>query len=154
MKRRNRFILAIGFCILALAVCASAAAQNPNLAPRYGAITLRYGFMPDPVHVSLTAGGPIHTGLGGVSAHVANAPDFRVFYTAGSAPLTFWVESIADTTLLINLPDGRWVANDDSGSNLNPMIRVVNPASGRYDVFVGTFERRSAPAVLNITERW
>jgi hypothetical protein len=127
-------------------------AQNVNLPASYGEETLNNGFMPDPRVINLTAGGSIHTNLGGVSAYVANAPDFKLHYTAGSFPLTFYVESSSDTTLLINLPNGTWVANDDTNGR-NPQIRLGSPMSGRYDIYVGTFGSSTAPASLMITER-
>ena len=87
-----------------------------------------------------------------VTAWVAKAPDFRLNYTAGKFALTIYAESKADTTLLINLPDGKWVADDDSGGNLNPLVKFDKPQSGQYDIWVGTFGKENAPAVLKITE--
>lgn len=136
-----------------LVVGTASIAQNPTLPPTYGTVNLTAGFMPDPYVADVIAGGPIHTSLGGVNAYVANAPDFRVNYTAGRFPLTFYVTSAADTTLLINLPNGTWIADDDSGGSLNPMIRLANPPSGQYDIWVGTVGRNTAPALLYITER-
>lgn len=127
--------------------------QNPNLAPTYGSVTLKSGFTPDPFTKQLTAGGPIKTNKGGVNANVANAPDYRLNYTAGAFPLTFHAVSNADTTLLINLPNGTWIANDDGPNNgLNPLIKLTNPQSGRYDIYVGTVGPNAAPAKLFITE--
>lgn len=141
------------FALLALITGSVTSAQDPNLPPTYGTVFLKAGFMPDPYTANVVAGGPIHTTRGGVSAYVARAPDFRVNYTAGKSALTFYATSSADTTLLINLPDGRWIADDDSGGNLNPMIRLANPMSGQYDIWVGTVGRNTAPAMLHITER-
>jgi hypothetical protein len=138
---------------LALLFGSTTSAQDPNLPPSYGAVTLRAGFLPDPVVVNVVAGGPIHTNLGGVSAYVARNPDFRVYYTAGRYPLTFYVRSASDTTLLINMPNGTWVADDDSDGSLNPAIRLPNPPSGRYDIWVGTFGPATAPASLYVSER-
>jgi hypothetical protein len=129
-----------------------ALAQNPDLPSTFGSVTLQAGFEPDPYVINLVAGGPICTALGGVNSHVANAPDYRLNYTAGNGPLTIRVESTVDTTLLINLPDGTWIADDDSGGNLNPSIRLSQPQSGRYDIYVGTFNGGTAPATLSITE--
>jgi len=140
---------------LVVLVCLAQApleAQDVSLAPTFGVRTLRAGFLPDPVVIRLTAGGPIRTNLGGVNASVANAPDFRLFYTAGALPLTFRAESAADTTLLINLPDGTWIANDDADGTLNPRITLPRPQSGRYEIWVGTIGRANAPATLFITE--
>ena len=130
----------------------TARAQNPNLGPTFGWAKLNVGFSPDPHIVGLTAGGRIRTNLGGVNTWVANAPDFQLFYRAGNLPLTIHVESPADTTLLINLPDGTWVANDDGAGNRNPVIRLPRPMSGRYDIWVGTYNGGLAPALLKITE--
>jgi uncharacterized caspase-like protein len=146
--------------LAALAVVAMAAGRtsaqgqpNPNLPATYGAIKLKAGFTPDPIAKELQAGGEIRTDLGGVKAHVAMAPDFSVDYAAGKYPLVFRVKSVGDTTLLVNLPDGTWVADDDSGGGLDPMIRIAQPKSGRYDIYVGTFKKEILDATLFISER-
>lgn len=146
MKKLLTLVVLVGLAPL------NAHAQNPNLGPTFGYAKLNVGFTPDPHIVGLTAGGRIRTNLGGVNAWVANAPDFQLFYRAGNLPLTFYVESSADTTLLINLPDGTWIANDDGAGNRNPMIRLPRPMSGRYDIWVGTYNGGFAPALLKITE--
>ena len=99
-------------------------------------------------------GGPIKTNLGGVTAYVAKAPDYRLEYKAGDFPLTFHVKSKGDTTLLINLPDGTWIADDDGGGFPNPLIKIANPKSGIYDIYVGTIKKdeADAKATLYITE--
>ena len=132
----------------------SGSTQDPDLKPTYGSVALKAGFEPDPFTKNLDAGGPIQTNLGGVKAWVAKPPDFSLTYTAGKFPLTIHVESKADTTLLINLPDGKWVANDDGPNNgLNPLIKFAKPQSGRYDIWVGTLEKGiTPPAKLFITE--
>ncbi len=148
--------LAVGFGAAALLVCGYVgwvAAQEIELAPTYGTLQLKSGFAEDPRSVKLTAGGPLKTNKGGVFAHIAKAPDFKLFFEAGKLPLTIHVQSSADTTLLINLPDGTWVANDDQAEgNLNPLLRFTNPQSGRYDIYVGTVAPDPAPATLYITE--
>jgi hypothetical protein len=126
---------------------------DPNLSPTYGSVTLKPGFRPDPYTVELQAGGELRTNLGGVNAYVARAPDFSVHYTKGSQPLIFHVKSVGDTTLLINLPDGTWIADDDSGGDLDPLIRIDRPRSGRYDIYVGTYRAGLLAATLHITEK-
>jgi hypothetical protein len=139
--------------IMPLLLAERAGTQDPELKPTYGQVKLKAGFEPDPYEKKVEAGGEINTKLGGVAAWVAKAPDFKLFYTAGKYPLTFTVESKADTTLLINLPDGKWVANDDGPEGLNPLLRFAKPQSGRYDIWVGTFEKGGTPpAKLIITE--
>jgi hypothetical protein len=144
--------LGASIVVLALvAVVGVAVAQNWRLAPRYGTITLRSGFTPDPHRVSLTAGGPTQTTQGGCTAYVAQNPDYRLNYTAGSLPLNIYVQSASDTTLLINAPNGQWSCNDDS-NGLNPLVSFPSPQSGQYDIFVGTYSPATAPATLNISE--
>ena len=118
----------------------------------YGSKSLRSGFTPDPFSKDLTAGGGKQVTVAGVTMWVANEPDFSLDYTAGNLPLTFYVRSKADTTLLIKLPDGTWIADDDSDGSLNPLIKLARPRSGRYDIWVGTMNGGLAPATLYISE--
>jgi len=127
-------------------------APNPNLDPAFGSVNLKGGFNPDPFTKQVTAGGELTTNLGNFQHHVAKAPDFRLNYTADKYILTIRVESGADTTLLINTPDGKWIADDDSGGMLNPSISFNPPMTGRYDIYVGTIGDANAQANLIITE--
>lgn len=128
-------------------------AQEPDLKPTYGSKALEAGFLPDPFSKKLVAGGYKQTDKGGVKAWIADAPDFILDYTPGEGPLTIHVDSACDTTLLIRTPNGSWVADDDSGGNLNPLIRFPSPAKGKYYIWVGTYGKETAPATLLITER-
>ena len=113
---------------------ARAQAPDPSLKPASGSVKLKAGFEPDPFSKKLVAGGPIKTKLGGVTQYVSRAPDFRLNYTAGEFLLRIYVEAKGDTTLLINLPDKTWKANDDGGDGKNPQITFNNPQSGQYDI--------------------
>ena len=138
--------------VLAVMACFSAtrawAQPNPNLDPSFGTIKLKAGFEPDPHSKGILAGGDVKTDLGGVNAHVAKNPDYRLDYTAGRYPLTFFVKSDAKTTLLINLPDGKWIASGDA----SPILRFAKPMSGRYDIWVGSADQKLPKATLYITE--
>lgn len=125
------------------------AQPDPKLEPAYGSAVLKAGFTPDPHKQDLVAGGSIKTKLGGVEAHVAKKPDYRLEYTAGKYQLGFYVKSKAKTTLLIHLPDGTWAAN---GASPDPLIVIGNPASGRYQIYVGTIGPDPEGATLHITE--
>lgn len=145
----SRLALSAGMlAMLLLFIGVSASAQDPRLPPTFGTANLRSPFAPDPYMVKVVAGGPIYTTRAGVSGYVANAPDFRVNYVAGRLPLAFYVRSQANTPLFINLPDGTWFAYEGP----NPMLRLNNPASGQYDIWVGTAGPNPAPAVLHVTE--
>ena len=92
----------------------------------------------------------------GCVGFIARAPDYRVNFTAGrgSLPLIFSVNAESDTTLVINDAGGNWVCDDDGGEQgLNPSITFASPASGQYDVWVGTFnEGQLQPSTLHVSE--
>ncbi len=134
----------------------SAVAQNYNLNPTYGTVNLSGGFTPDPQVVNLQSGGQINAQSLSSSCRgfIANAPDVRLNWRSGSLPLIISVNSNADTTLVVNGPDGSWYCDDDGGNRgLNPAIRFNNPQSGQYDIWVGTYGNASLqPAQLHISE--
>ncbi len=141
---------------LALALVSSPLeAQDWRRAPAFGAVTLYSGFTPDPYYRDLTAGGTLDASRaigGNCYGSIANAPDFRMNYSAGSYALTIYVESYRDTTLVVNTPDGRWHCNDD-WDQLNPGMTFPAPQSGQYDIWVGSYEfGRGIPARLFVTE--
>jgi hypothetical protein len=131
-----------------------ASAQDYQLPPTFGAVTLQPGFLPDPVEVVLVAGGPIdaatiNTGCVGM---IADAPDFRLTYGAGGRQLFIGVTSEADTTLVVNAPDGSWYCSDDYAGGLDPFVGGENPQAGQYDIWVGTYGVETTEATLYITE--
>jgi protease YdgD len=129
---------------LAASLAFPAMAQDFNLEPTFGVFSVQSGFLPETNWVSLLAGGDVRSeytdrALGvRCAGYFADAPDFRVFYTPGDKPLSFYVEAREDTVLLVNSPDGEWHCNDDS-SGLNPALTFDAPLEGQYDVWVGTF---------------
>lgn len=132
-----------------------ALAQDTSASPSYGTLNLSAGFPNDPRNVDVQAGGTLdatRVPAGDCHGFIAGPPDLRVNYQAGSLPLTFSANSDADTTLVINGPDGSWSCNDDS-NGLNPRIRYDHPASGQYDVWVGTMDNGTLHAArLSVSE--
>ncbi|MEJ0060609.1 MAG: peptidase S1 [Terricaulis sp.] len=128
--------------LLAL-VASPVVAQDFSLAPNYGTIELTAGFEPDPHVVDVSSGGTIdaETRDPSCKGFITEAPDLRVNYTAGTGlPLIISVHSAADTTLVVNGPDASWVCDDDGGVlGLNPSVVFTEPASGQYDIWVGTY---------------
>lgn len=119
------------------------------------------GFTPDPVEYPLQAGGYLVASDvdSACAGFIAEAPDVRITYEAGDDyPLRIFVEGDADTTLLINQPDGEWLCNDDRvEGDLNPEILFANPLGGQYDIWVGTYENPDAlddfpEVVLRVSE--
>ena len=67
-----------------------------------------------------------------------------------SLTIFFRANAGGDTTLLVRLPDGRWICNDDSPSwandahrldSLDPLLDLDTPPEGQYDIWVGSYER-------------
>jgi hypothetical protein len=141
--------------VLATLLAGAASAQNASLNPNSGQVELRAGFSPDPYTVSVVAGGSLDGNRlpGACTGWISDAPDFRVTYSAGSLPLAFRTVSEADTTLIINGPNGDWACDDDSFGDGDAQVVFRNPASGVYDVWIGTYSRGStARAVFGVTE--
>lgn len=150
--------------LAAFATCLAAApvaAQDASLPPTFGAISVTSGFLPDPNWIRILAGGHIRgeyvDRVANIrcSGYFAEAPDFQVFFSPHMGlPLSFYVESREDTVLLVNTPDGEWHCNDDA-SAVNPALTFAAPAAGRYDIWVGTYDRTPADfpaATLAVTE--
>ena len=147
----------IAAAALATVAVIPASAQDFNAAPNYGTLNLATGFTPDPAMVQVQSGGNLNAERISPNCRgfISNAPDIRLNFAGGSnLPLVISVASQADTTLVINGPDGRWYCDDDGGANgLNPGIRFNNPASGRYEIWVGTFGSTSNhPARVEVSE--
>jgi hypothetical protein len=152
--------LAAGAALFAMAAAGVAVAQDFSLDPTYGTLNLRAGFRPDPQTVNVMSGGG---GQGTVDAStlgspcvgiISHAPVVRLNYTAGQYQLMISADSSADTTLVINGPDGRWYCDDDGGNNgLNPAITFQNPGSGQYDIYIGTYgQNTNEQAQLYVSE--
>ena len=117
---------------------------------------MRTGFEPDPNVIAVQSGGDLDASRvsSNCAGFITSAPDVRLVYTAGSLPLIISVASQSDTTLVVNGPDGRWYCDDDGGVNgLNPQVRFNHPASGRYEIWVGTYRAGATQnARLHISE--
>ena len=147
--------MAAAAAICALAAPVASAQVNTGANGTYGQVSLRTGFEPDPHSVSVTAGGSVdaHALGGDCTGHIANRADYTLRYTAGSSlPLIISTTSDTDTTLAVRAPNGQWLCNDDAGENLNAVVHIDHPSSGRYQIWVGTFGEDPAAATLNISE--
>jgi len=148
--------LFVAAALMAAAPIATPAfAQDSSQAPVFGQVTLSAGFDDDPLQRRFRAGRPNNASRlpGSCTGNVGTPPDFRVTYTAGSAPLIFRSVSLADTTLVINGPDGRWYCDDDGFGDLDAEYRFNRPQSGVYDIWIGVIGRAEADATLVVTER-
>ena len=146
-----RTLLAASLAVAAFTGLASA--QNVSLPPTYGSVSLNPGFMPDPFQAQVTAGGSIDAASidGNCVGLIADAPDYRLQYGGGGSQLFIGVTSSADTTLVVNGPDGSWYCDDDT-NGFNPLVGGAGPDAGQYDIWVGTYGSDTAPATIFITE--
>lgn len=153
-------VLVVGF--LAASASQAQPAPLPDWAapPRHGTIRLEAGFGlepgtgTDPHAVQLVAGGPNRNPIEGwgCGGYITAEPLVDVVYEAGPYKLFFYAEAKSDLVLLVNLPTGHWVCDDDSGAGDAPAIVLNDPPSGRYNVWVGTFQREPVEAKLFISE--
>jgi hypothetical protein len=124
--------------------------------PNYGSADLTSGFSPDPYAIGLTSGGGVDVSYLGGSClgYATSAPDFRLHYTSGAfALLRIYFVGGGDTTLIINDPSGGWHCIDDSFGTLNPSLDFGSPASGQYDIWVGSYSADAfVSGTLYITE--
>ena len=135
---------------------ATAGPPDYNATPNYGVVDLASGFTPDPHQINMRAGGErAASAMGsGCTGFITNAPDVRLVFDAGGLPLVISAASQADTTLVINAPDGQWYCDDDSGGGSDPRVRFASPRSGRYEIWVGTYSSGDTQsATLRISER-
>ena len=125
-----------------------------TLSPNYGEVELESGFTPDPWTKSILAGGSIAASAAqsGCEGKVSAAPDLQLNFEAGDLDLTIKAVASEDTTLLVNSPGGRWYCDDDSGGDLDPMVTISNPESGRYDIWLGTYNDNMVQSTLQISE--
>lgn len=133
-----------------------AVAQDQNARPTARTLNLNGGFLPDPNVTNVAAGGRISAArLGNQCRGFVDArPHVRLNFNPGELPLIISASSRTDTVLVVNAPDGRWYCNDDDGEGpLNPSVRFDDPMEGRYEIWVGTYQRVApARARLHISE--
>ncbi len=137
--------------------------QIPNTSENdttYGSIRLAAGFSDDPYIVQITSGGNVNANSisDGCSGYVGNTPDFRLHWTGKTSELRIFFESeysFEDTTIIIKLPNGQYLCNDDAiDDGLDPMVIISGASGGTYDIWVGSYEEDDyIDGKLYITER-
>ena len=151
----SRFLTLLGLGALMLTLSTAAAQPDPALVPTFGTVSLTSGFTPDPhtVEVNLGSSGVEAPAEAGCPGTFQVAPDVDLqFETDGVLPLHLYVRSSTDTVLLVNLPDGSWVCNDD-GNSLDPDLLMDDPQEGLYDIWVGSYSAAGeGSATLYISE--
>lgn len=88
----------------------------------------------------------------GCSGYINNGAPVATVQNSASGPLSIYVTSGTDTTLLVAAPDGEWHCSDDANES-NPAVTIQNAAPGSYTVWVGTFSPGSAGAAAKLYAR-
>jgi hypothetical protein len=131
---------------------------NPNLPPQHGSINVARRLPRDPVRVQLMSGGPeradANTMGGGCLGWAPQAPHYQFNLQQARSYMQLWVRSAgADTTLLVRHPDGTFTCNDDC-ENLEPMVELIDPQVGVYNVWVGSYHHQTQhAATLHVSGR-
>ncbi|MEL6769688.1 MAG: hypothetical protein AAFP18_01325 [Bacteroidota bacterium] len=120
--------------------------------PTYGNVRLSQGATSDTIE--LLAGGSLQPNFGECTyGNVASAPDVDLYYEGdGTQLLGIGAGSAGDVMLLVNLPDGTWVCDDDSGEDRNALVIVEGAAAGLYNIWVGTYGSEMEEAQLFIAD--
>lgn len=117
---------------------------DPSREATFGTVTLEPGFLPDPHTVQLLSGGSVNVGMlslgAGCIGYAAVAPDYSINLSGDTSRLrfAFLANDNADTTLIIGLPNGGYVCNDDADGR-NPVVELTAVPAGQYDIWVGTY---------------
>lgn len=131
---------------------------DPTLMPLYGEVSLRPGFSPDPYTVTVESGNSLDVwsmNISGCGGYAESAPTLRLNWSGSTETLSIgFVDDLGgDTTMVVLGPNGDWYCNDDSNSSLNPTVRIANPASGEYNIWVNSYQRGdSHRGSLSITD--
>lgn len=126
----------------------------------FGSISLAAGFSDDPYTTQITSGGIVnaYSISDGCTGHVGDTPDFRLNWTGKTAELRIFFEAdydFEDSTIIIKLPNGQYLCNDDaSDEGLDPMVIIAGASTGVYDIWVGSYDADDyIDGKLYITER-
>lgn len=125
------------------ALSASAMAQTATEG-RYGQITLQAGFPDDPRTVQVRAGGALaasRLGGSGCWGYVTEEPTYVLNYQDAGDVFDLYLSAASDvdTVMMVRLPSGSFLCDDDTAGNLGPGVFVENPANGAYAIWVGTY---------------
>jgi hypothetical protein len=130
---------------------------DSSLDSNYGAFSLEPGFLPDPYIIPMLSGGDVDAGaqnLGpGCAGNVTSQPDLVIEWGSASENMHIFFVGVDDTTLIVELPDGSFVCNDDTVGT-DPSVNIANPEAGDYSVWVGTYGAANdyIPGYLMVSE--
>ncbi len=144
MSRSLLHLVAAG--VLLLTAAAASAQPRPTDRPTVGALASADA----PATLALAAGGADRNPIPGSGCSgfiTTGAPLATVEH--GGGPLSIYVTSGTDTTLLVGDPSGRWQCSDDANGS-NPAVSYPSAPAGTYAVWVGTFSPDAAGAAAQL----
>ncbi len=119
------------------------AADSP---PEFGATELGPGFSPAPFTRQISVLGRVNLIFvsdlpADCTGYVAESPTMRLLWTGGTeeVEIAFTADEGDDSVLVVRDPAGTWICNDDF-SGVDPAVVIVNPASGEYDIWGGSYD--------------
>jgi serine protease Do len=161
MQKATVFLLVLllavlgGGAALAQTDASDAASDSEGTPAAFLTMSLQAGFPLDPFVVSLNGGGEVDaTTLDPACVgFISEAPTFSVDWQGAVEFFDIFYYSDFDPTLVLQLPDGSYLCNDDAGDNLlDPELSIESPADGQYNLWVGSFdEGQIIPGFLVIT---
>lgn len=120
-------------------------------------LDLQAGFALDPFFVSVNGGGDLDASEldPACTGFINTDPILSANWEGEADLLRLFFYSDHDPTLVVQLPDGSYLCNDDANSLLlDPVVRIEDPQPGAYRVWVGSFDAgQLLPGVLVITAR-
>ncbi|MDI1477200.1 hypothetical protein [Polyangium sp. y55x31] len=87
---------------------------------------------------------PVSARLAGCRGYIVETNDFEITLDRARPNLRLRTDSTKDLVLLVQLPDGSYRCDDDSGGENQPEINIVTPPLGTYRVWIGVY----APGVI------
>jgi hypothetical protein len=146
---RLSVVAAMAALLLAPSVPAAAQYVVPG-APIYGSFSVTIGDYA-PGALSGMAGGPVSLGqVDGSCRGYASVQPSHVLTVGGPTTVRIAVSSGQDSTLMVMLPDGRRLCNDDS-NGLDAMIETATSPGPIY-VWVGSYSGTNFPYQLTVTQ--
>lgn len=157
MRTATALLLAMLVAVMggstALAQSDAGAAEPTQTA--FLSMNLKAGFPLDPFVVSLNGGGDVDASTldAACVGFVPEAPAFTVNWEGKVDAFDIFYYSDFDPTLVVQLPDGSYVCNDDASDNLlDPTVTIEAPAEGQYNLWVGSYDQgQLIPGLLVIT---
>jgi hypothetical protein len=119
-------------------------------------LALQAGFIMDPYLLPVVGAGnrAANSVESQCAGYIDEEPDVTVNWSGTSDQLSFFVYGDQDAVLLVELPDGSVLCNDDAGlETVQPLVEIPDPAAGAYRVYAGSAEQ-DLPALgaLGITQ--